>query len=277
MPDGESFLSALAARLCDDVAGGAGNSLIHVKAAEDGYEVGLVPLGQTHPASVLMGVVAPSDWLAIGVANRSRPHPLDGDRRRKLPASASVVAIVHRDGPVFGHMRIGDEVHTDPPAYGLVLDVLQRTFGLPAAPPLHGTGVRFTAAWLERVATATRQVGASLTWPEVVALHPAAQILDGDVGAKERDLIMAGLALERACDWDRLRWLVVEDSWQEPHIAPVDAAWLDAGSFSRFVMADMAPLNQTLSDVRRVAGAAIARRCRTVVHCLAAQAQRGVA
>ena len=273
MPDGASFFDDLADSLCAAIVAGAANQLLYVSETSDGYDVGTFPLNQTHPASLLMGTDAPPEWMALGVAIRGRPFPLDGDRRRKLPNTATTVVIVQRDGTVVGRMRVGDLVHDGPPAYGLILDCLQRTFGLPTAAPLDGTGARFTATWLENVVRT-----AATTWPAVVALHPAAQLLEGEVRVESQaDLAAAARALERTCDWERLRWLVVEDGWQEPFVTPVDAAWLDAGSFSRFVMADVRPLGHLLAEVRRTVGPAMARRCRTVVHQVAATSRRPAA
>jgi len=185
--------------------------------------------------------------------------------------------IVHRDGTVLGRFQMGEVAHSDPPAYGLTLDCLQRALGLPTAPPQASTGARFTSLWLEKVQLAAQLLPAGkLTWKVIVALHPAVDIGDEAAAGMASDLA-ATVAMERACDWERLRWLVVEGRWHEPYVTPVDAAWLDAGSFSRLVMADVTPIHIQLAELRRTAGAAIARRCRTVAHRLGYRAGRAAA
>jgi hypothetical protein len=106
--------------------------LVHVIARPDGPDVGILPLDGVAPSEVLLGAVAPAEWAVLGVATGGWARCLDrpGDRRR-----AEVVVLVVRDGRVVGNVRHGDEVITEPPAYGITLDCLQRSLGLPTAPP----------------------------------------------------------------------------------------------------------------------------------------------
>ncbi|MGH9224034.1 MAG: hypothetical protein ACRD2W_09710 [Acidimicrobiales bacterium] len=270
--DDSTFLAGLADSLCEVVAGDPFSLLVHVKKAGDDYDVGTLDLQGRPPADVLLGFVAPDEWFALGFAGRGRPRHLDTGSRKGLPASASSVVLVRRDGEVVGRLRMGDVSDDTAPAYGLTLDGLQRALGLSAAAPLDTTGPRFASAWLDLVARMARAGPSPLTWAEVAALHPAAAILDDWAGEGE-DLVAATTALERVCDWERLRWLTVEGSWQEPSVTPSDAAWFDAGSFSRWVMTFVPPINVLLADVRRAAGPGIARRCRSVLHQL--RLQRG--
>jgi len=51
MPDEVPFLNTLADALCQEVAGGGPNRLVHLKEAGDGYDVGLLPLDGAHPVA----------------------------------------------------------------------------------------------------------------------------------------------------------------------------------------------------------------------------------
>jgi hypothetical protein len=175
-----AFLNDLADSLGRAIADNGGGVLVHVVAHADGPDVGILPLDGLAPTDVLMGAVAPAEWAVLGVATGGWARPLDGPGRR---VRAEVVVLVARDGRVVGRMRHGDEVVSEPPAYGVSLDCLQRALGLPTAPPAEST-----------------------------------------------------------VDWAALRELVVEGGWPALGLTPEDAAWLDDGSFSRWVMSQGRPL-----------------------------------
>ncbi len=265
------FLGQLADELCaaeeddDDL-------LVHVVATADGASVGFLDLVGEAPADVLLGMVAPDDWVALGVAVHGWARPLDamstGGRDRRRTALA---LLVHRSGEVVSRLRVAGEVHREPPAFGLTLDGLQRALGLPTAPPQVSTGHLFAAIWLESVVGAARERRGALTWAEARAMHPAVRML---AAAGEEpiegadDPVAAGKALARALDWERLRWEAVEGRWSAPPLGPLDAAWCDAGAFSRWVMDGRPELHALLREVKRAAGSGVARRCVAVLHRL---------
>ena len=243
--------------------------LLYVAPAGDGLDMGVRDLDDA-PAEVLLGFVAPDDWAALGVAAGGWTHPLDASPGANVARQrAAVVTIVHRSGLVTARMKLGDEVRHEPPAYGLTLDGLQRALGLPTAPPLHSTGVLFASTWLENVAAAARGRGETLTWAEARMLHPALQLLAREHSHVESvDLVHAAKALERACDWDGLRWMVVDGRTRERNITATEAAWFDAGSFSRWAMSWRLDIDSLLTDVKRSSGSGVARRCAAVLHRL---------
>jgi hypothetical protein len=171
----------LAASLGRAIAEDGGGVLVHVVARPDGPEVGILPLAGLAPSDVLLGADAPEDWAVLGVATGGWARSLD---RRSGRVRAEVVVLVVRDGRVVGRVRQGDQVFTEPPAYGIALDCLQRALGLPTAPP------------------------------------PA----------------------EPAVDWASLRELVVEGGWPALGLTPTEAAWLDVGAFSRWILGQGRPL-----------------------------------
>lgn len=237
--DDNAFLRLLAESLGHALADNHGGMLVHVNPTPDGPDVGLLPLDGLAPADALLGTVAPDSWSALGVATGGWARPLDrpGTRQR-----ADVVIIVARDGPIVGHVRHGDNVITDPPAYGLTLDCLQRALGLPTAPPNAPASQLLAVAWLERVLDAgrARDRRRPLTWPEINGLCPA--------------------PIETSLDWGRMRWMVVEGRWLESGLTPTDAAWLDDGAFSRWVLARRRPIAEMLAEVAGVIGRTEARR-----------------
>lgn len=116
-----AFLDDLADSLARAIADNGGRFLVYVVVGPDGPDVGTLPLDGLAPADVLLGAVAPADWAALGVATTG---------------PADVVVLVGRDGRVVGRARQGDRAGTEPPAYGVTLDCLQRALGLGLPHPL---------------------------------------------------------------------------------------------------------------------------------------------
>ena len=264
------FLGQVADTLSSIPDDGRGAMLVHVAPADDGLTVGFLDLDGQAPAEVLLGMVAPDEWVALGLAALGWASPLDGTpaRRRRRQRTSSAV-IVHRSGEVVSRLRVGDEVIDEPPAYGLTLDFLQRALGLPTAPPLAPTAEFFARLWLENVVAAAEERGGSLAWAEARALHPAVQLLARQVpvvGAD--DPVAAGRAMAKVFDWETLRWAAVEDRWPVTGLTPTDAAWCDTGAFSRWVMDRRPGFDLLLGEVRRTAGSGVARRCTSVLHHL---------
>ncbi len=81
-------------------------------------------------------------------------------------------------------------------------------------------------------------------------------------------MVDAARALERVCGWDELRQMVVDGRQPDHAITPAEAAWLDAGSFSRWTMSWRGDVDTLLDQVKRVAGPSVARRCAAVLHHL---------
>jgi hypothetical protein len=263
-----SFLNALSDSLCEVIAGGGDGFLVHLVAAPDGHDVGTKPLEGVAPVDLLMGTVAPDNWWALGVAVGGWVRPMGpngqiGDRAGR----AANVVLVARTGEIVSRVRTDDRTLTDPPSYGITLDSLQRALGLPTAPPLVTTGHYFATVWLESVIAVSagrRRGGRRVRWPEVCRLHPTFQIL-ADEDPAHSPVEVAAAAIERSCDWGRLRWLVIEGVWPERTLTPTDAAWFDDGSFSRWVLGNRPPLPALLDDVARRAGTTTARRCARVL------------
>jgi hypothetical protein len=264
------FAGTLADSFLETVSDGRDGVLIHIAPTAEGWDVGFRDLEGDAPADVLLGFVAPDEWAALGFATGGWAHPLDVvpsvvTRRERV----AVATIVLRSGPVVSRMRLGDEVLREPPGCGLSLDGLQRALGLPTAPPLHSTGLLFASAWLEQIVVAASDRADHLTWTEARILHPALQLLAREHPDVEGvDVVAAARVLARACGWDELRWMVVDGRRQDPALTPSEAAWFDAGSFSRWTMSWRAHIDTLLDEVRRSSGPSVARRCAAVLHHL---------
>lgn len=233
-----AFLCLLADSLGTALADDGEAVLIHVSSKPGGPELGVLRLDGQAPAEYLLGAVAPPEWSALGVATRGRARSLTGHG----PVSAAeVVVIVPRVGEVVSRVRHGGVVITDPPACGLTLDCLQRALGLPTAPPQVPANHVLASAWLHTVLSA------------------------GDVDAA-LDLLPPGT--EGSLDWDRLRQLVIDGHWHEPTLTPGDAAWLDAGSFARWILSERPSLPAMLAEVAGVLGPAEAQHCAGVLRGL---------
>lgn len=263
-------LPMLADAFLESLTNGGEAALVHAAEAPDGFDLGILPLEGRAPADVLLGTAAPDHWLAMGAATGGWTRPLHADGSAgPRTGRCQVVVLVHRNGEVVSRIRRGDEILTEPPEFGVTLDALQRALGLPTAPPQVPTGYLFAATWLENIVGRTAERRRSLSWPQACSLHPAVQMLEGD-GQKVAvdDLPAAALALQRVCDWERLRWLVVEGRYRERNLTGADAAWFDTGSFSRWVLSDRAPVAVLLQEMRRVSSPSTGRRCAQVLRQL---------
>lgn len=270
------FLGQLADSLSTSTESVAGGRLIHVTSTAGGQAVGILDLEGAAPAEFLLGTVAPDEWQALGVACTGWAHPLDPQPGESRKSRRMVGAtIVHRSGAVVSRMRVGSEVVTEPPAYGLTLDGLQRALNLPTAPPLVPTGDLFARMWLADVAVAARDHSGGLTWAQARRLHPAVVMLgEEEAMGASGDLVPAAAAVARVFDWERLRWLSVEGRWWGSVLTPAEAAWCDAGAFSRWVLDGVPTVDALLDRVKAAAGPGIGRRCTAALRRLGVLGRR---
>lgn len=235
-PDLHACLDLLAEAFITSLADGGEPVLVHVVWRPEGPDVGVLPLEGAAPAEFLLGAVAPAEWSAIGAATRGRARPLDGDGPT---STAEVVVLVPREGDVVGRMRHRGQVITEPPAYGLSVDCLQRALGLPTAAPEVPSVHWLATTWLEAVLRSLDPGGTA------AALGPGQEW--------------------SSLGWERIRQLVAAGTLPDPTVTPEDAAWFDAGSFSRWVLTGRPTLETLLREVAAVAGFAQARHCAGVL------------
>jgi hypothetical protein len=262
-----SFLHDVVDTFCSQVAEGGDSFLFRMAGVDDsGCDIGVLPLEGRHPADALLTMAAPDDWWALGVATGGWARPLDdsGTVGERLGRVATGLAVT-RSADVVSRVRFKGRTISEPPGYGAVLDNLQRAMGLATAPPTARVGLLFATQWLEAVipaAAAEQRAGKSFEWRDACELHPAFTVLRAqESGFHCSDVAIAALAMERVCDWERLRWLVVGGSWPCTNVSATAAAWFDAGSFSRCALAGHLPLPTLLDEVADAASVVIAKRC----------------
>lgn len=109
--------------------------LVRLAGTSGQAELGVLPLGGSHPLELLEGTVAPPEWLALGVVSRGWASPWDGARPSRHPARVRIVATVllDRAGNVAGRVVAGDGtvVLDQPPVDGAVPDALRAALDLP--------------------------------------------------------------------------------------------------------------------------------------------------
>lgn len=252
----DAALHLVAARLLDDlVAGSLAPSIVQVRdpagtgtvpQRPDGVEVGVLALGDRHPTDLLLGLTAPAEWAAIGVASSGWAYPIGarggGEARRDR---VHLVTLVARSGEV-AH-RVASHTHpalADPLGTpgGEQIDLLHRALDLPTDPPPADAGVYWAIEWLSGILALQDP-----TWDDVVAAHPANRVLRGRA---EVEIVTAARAFAGVACWHEVRAMVDDGRLALPDLSPGDGRWLDDGAVARFVLSRCPPLADLLDAVR---------------------------
>ena len=211
----------------------------------------VLPLDGLAPTEVLFGAVAPHHWAALGVAALGHAWPLDRPAGTAPRAAATSGQEWSCSSPATGGSSVASAwVIVSSVRFrrsGRTLDCLQRALGLPSAPPDVPPVLVGAVLWLEGV-------------------------LRGEASSCA-DLRTTSGQLDGSLDWDRLRRLVVGGTWPDLCLTTEEAAWLDDGAFSRWVMGQCRPLPVLLAGLRRVLDPADARRIDRLVRGLARRCQ----
>ncbi len=233
-----AFLDFLAESLGRVVADNGAGALVHVAVAAgaDGPDISVLPLDGQAPAEVLLGTVAPDHWSVLGVATTGRTWSLDGGAGGVGVGRVEVVVLVTRDGRVVGRVQHAGGVFTEPPAYGLTLDCLQRAFGLPTAPP-------------------------DVPPAHLVAVILLERALAGAPPGPANELLAAFDESGPTLGWGRLRQLLAREGWPELGLTPEDVEWFDDGAFARWALAGYRPIPVLLAEAHRTLSPAGAHHC----------------
>jgi hypothetical protein len=123
--------------------------------------------------------------------------------------------------------------------------------------------------WLDRAIAALSSAGETgppPTWADVAAHHPAVAVLQTDAeewGDSAADnLVRLGTVLADVHSWPVLRTACAAGEWPVEEIAPEVAAWLDDGSFSRWVLGGYPPLAQLADAACELLAPSLRRRLR---------------
>lgn len=202
-----------------------------------------------HPVDVLLGFVAPEEWTVFGTVTFGWAAPLDGLRPSKHPKRSRVraVQLIARDGTEAAVMRAidGDQVPLSsgrgPIAEGNVPDCIRRSLNLPTAAPDTPTSHLRAVRWLTALAAKGHP-----SFNGVRLLTDEAMALLGDIPDRS---------------WAEERWAAVTgDGCDE--ITATEAAWMDDGMFSRWVMVSAAPAHTLAPDAQAACSPAAWRRVR---------------
>jgi hypothetical protein len=116
-------------------------------------------------------------------------------------------------------------------------------------------------AWLAAVAERVPRSRRPLSWSEVSALHPVAQVLAAELGNQDRTPSPGLLRLAgSAWSWEELRLQA------ESCCGPVTtfhaglAGWMDEGMFARWLLADLPSPDELLATVGAAVTPSAARR-----------------
>lgn len=216
-----------------------GHFLVNIVGVDaEGVDVGFKDI-EGHPLNSLLGFTAPAEWLALGVCAEGWAASLDtaqycrpSQAKGRMRIRSTV--LVTRDAAVASGMRLaGEEFEVMPDeGYGTILDSLKRAMGVPTAPP----EVPFEG-WVARML---------LT------------LIIGDVPRGHRRVPWTQLrpSLERYREladegsWETLRSIASKRAGMITDLDPEDAAWMDEGMFSRWVIGGMASYEHLFEKAR---------------------------
>jgi hypothetical protein len=279
------LIERLALALVDNLEAGADDppqalSIGILPVDGDGLTVAVRPLVGPDPIDNLVGFTAPADWVAVGVVSTGRWSTISdaeaesGQLRRAARPAAGRARLAHVVTRLGSSLVVLRQDH-DPPLvrrhdphdahFGRADDVCRRVLGLPTSPP----GVPTIGWWAVRWAdTVVRQAaaGAVSTWFDVADAHPVVERLSVDDDARRAaadDIVELGTTYADLLDWDDLRRLCSTGQLGFPEVDPDDAAWMDAGMFSRWAFAPYAELADLLDDLDALLPEALVRRVRT--------------
>jgi len=256
---------------------GARPSLVRVTAwpsqpSEPGFDLGIRALDDdTSVVEALAGFTAPPEWMAIGVVTEGNArHLVDPSAER---TRVRCVHLVDRTGASASTLRLQGEAATvfgveEEHGRGRIDDACRRALGLPTPPAEQSTIELWALVWLDRALTAlaAHESDPPVTWADVVDHHPAVAVLRSDAeewgDAAEDNVVRLGTVLADVHSWPVLRAACAAGEWPVDDIAPEVAAWLDDGSFSRWVLGGYPPIAQLADAVCELVPPSLRRRVR---------------
>jgi hypothetical protein len=245
-----TVLDQIARQIVETHAGTPHATLVRVRPGPTRAEVGLCALPEgVHPTDALVGHVVPPDWVASGVIAPARARALD--RPGDTGTATTVVMLVGRDGHVTSHAVGVDGVEAggEPPV-GRIPELLRRTLGLPTEPPERPAAEWWRAYWLDALVSAAADEPGRVPDPDrplTSTLPPA--------------LVQALVDEPELCHevgWPRLRALAAAPEAPDEagpaavraaivaFVDPATAAWLDDGSFARWLIGALPSVDELL-------------------------------
>lgn len=235
--------------------------LLHVATPDaSGFDLGVCALDGKHPTDILLGQVAPDDWHAVGIATHGWAyHVVERGEPERRRHRVHVVTLLSRSGEHAHRTRsddpaIADALDGELPA-GEQVDLLRRVLGLATEPPPCDPSTYWSIEWLSALAGAGREV---VTLVDALALHPVTHLLERGIALDTADTLDVLTAFHRVLTWGRMRELAGLGRFTVPDLTPHGAAWLDDGSFARFVLNRCPPLHLLKARLHEHLGADVA-------------------
>jgi hypothetical protein len=117
--------------------------------------------------------------------------------------------------------------------------------------------------WLSAVIDKLASTGKTLTWRQIVRLHPMHDVLDEEWNRPiEPDNLMEVLdATSNLGSWEKVRLLnAAGGTGLDAFVQPKLASWMDEGMYARWVLSELASPEELLAQVRPLVAPSIARR-----------------
>lgn len=263
-PDPRSLLAPIVTGLAEAHVGAEAATLVRIGLDDDDVALATraLPPG-IHPSDALVGEVVPPRWAAAGVAAPATARHIGDDRSPTERVPVGIAVVVHRSGEVVHHLA-GAEVPSvgdgplDAPT-GTLRDLLERSLGLPTAPPDQAPVSWFRRLWLDRLVTtaADRAVDEVPAPSPVGPSHPPtadrphdfvrALVDDPRYGVIDGWGLLRGLAAGPPDGLERgpaaIRRTIA------PFIDRSAAEWFDDGSFARCLTSALPEVDALLEAV----------------------------
>jgi hypothetical protein len=220
-----------------------------------GVGVSLLDLGFDDPLWCLMGLLAPPEALAVGIATGGWALPpelaeADLARGRMIRPSAHpdgfrvrTLVLLDRSGAGASRVQLAGGAPRDAELPdGFATDVLRRTLELPTPPAAVPVDELLASTWLSDIAGCSRLLERRLSWEEALELR------------------VRGIE-----SWADARRAVALGLWPELDLTCEAAVWMDDGIFARWCFSRYRPLAALVLDARRSLRASAYRQVRAVV------------
>lgn len=193
----------------------------------------------------LLGWRAPAGSWAIGMVSGGTAHIREGHGTRSQRCRLACVVDRWDGAAGLVHLADGGRV-TEAPEAGRMFDTLARCLGRRTPRPDHGPALTLALVWLGTLAVEHLVTGRRLGWPEAIALHPVARLLDCEPGSAQADRpgdpdASVVVAAGARWTWREVRSRCWRNGVAVADVRPELARWMDDGMFCRWL--DDAHLN----------------------------------
>jgi hypothetical protein len=211
-------------------------------------------------AADLTGWRAPAPTWAVVVTSNGAIRDPD---TAAAGGEVRVTVGVERTGGTSGCLAVGPSRVRSAPDAGRLYDIMLRTLGLPTPAAPEGTERLLAVLWLD----ALRGAPAPLDWDAAMAHHPAVRLLRAQGTRLDPTELAAVIdAAAPTWSWEVLRAAEAADTGTSAFCPAGIAAWSDAGSYARLVLADVPAIDPVWRSTRAHLTSAADRRMQDVLH-----------